>query len=61
MTARPRVGLLGGTFDPIHLGHLAAARAAQHALDLDTVRFIPRHGRHIGLTARARPSIIDWR
>jgi nicotinate-nucleotide adenylyltransferase len=41
MTMRPRVGLLGGTFDPIHLGHLAAARAAQRALDLDGVRFIP--------------------
>jgi nicotinate-nucleotide adenylyltransferase len=41
MTARPRVGLLGGTFDPIHVGHLAAADAAQRALDLDVVRFIP--------------------
>ena len=41
MIGRPRVGLLGGTFDPIHLGHLAAARAAQHALQLDTIRFIP--------------------
>ena len=40
MTARPRVGLLGGTFDPIHLGHLAAARAAQRALDLETVRLL---------------------
>ena len=40
MTARPRVGLLGGTFDPVHLGHIAAARAAQQALHLDTVRLL---------------------
>lgn len=36
-----RLGLLGGTFDPIHVGHLAAARAAQHVLALERVRFIP--------------------
>ena len=41
MTVRPRVGLLGGTFDPVHEGHLAAAAAAQQALALDSVRFIP--------------------
>jgi nicotinate-nucleotide adenylyltransferase len=40
MSARPRVGLLGGTFDPIHVGHLAAAFTAAQALRLDTVRFI---------------------
>lgn len=33
--------MLGGTFDPIHLGHLAAARAAMDCVDLDRVLFIP--------------------
>ena len=41
MTRRPWVGLLGGTFDPVHNGHLALARAAHQALALDRVRFIP--------------------
>ena len=41
MSRRPRVGLLGGTFDPVHIGHLAAADAAQRALQLAEVRFIP--------------------
>src|SRR5262245_61096779 len=43
MTTRLRLGLLGGTFDPIHYGHLDAADAAQHALQLDEVHFIPSH------------------
>lgn len=38
-----RVGILGGTFDPIHIGHLAAARVAQQALLLTDVCFIPSH------------------
>lgn len=38
-----RLGLLGGTFDPPHLGHLAAARAALDALGLDRVDFLPAH------------------
>lgn len=41
MTAGPRVGILGGTLDPIHLGHVEAARAAREALDLDRVIVIP--------------------
>lgn len=41
MTARPRVGILGGTFDPIHLGHLEAASSAQKALSLDRVLLLP--------------------
>ncbi|MEW6322885.1 MAG: nicotinate-nucleotide adenylyltransferase [Acidobacteriota bacterium] len=41
MASGRRVGILGGTFDPIHLGHLAAARAAHDQLRLDQVLFIP--------------------
>jgi nicotinate-nucleotide adenylyltransferase len=36
-----RLGLMGGTFDPIHLGHLIAAEEVRSALDLDRVLFLP--------------------
>jgi nicotinate-nucleotide adenylyltransferase len=36
-----RVGVLGGTFDPIHLGHLRAAETARESLGLDLVAFVP--------------------
>jgi nicotinate-nucleotide adenylyltransferase len=36
-----RVGLFGGTFDPVHLGHLAVARTALRELELDRLFFIP--------------------
>jgi nicotinate-nucleotide adenylyltransferase len=35
------IGILGGTFDPPHAGHVAAAVAAQQQLGLDEVRVIP--------------------
>jgi nicotinate-nucleotide adenylyltransferase len=38
-----RLGLLGGTFDPVHDGHLAAGRAARAALALDQVQLVPAH------------------
>ena len=36
-----KIGILGGTFDPVHLGHLQAAAAARHALSLDRVMLLP--------------------
>ncbi len=41
MSHGPRVGILGGTFDPIHQGHVETARAAQRALQLERVLFMP--------------------
>lgn len=39
--AQRRIGLLGGSFDPIHVGHIHAARAALAAFALDRVVFVP--------------------
>jgi nicotinate-nucleotide adenylyltransferase len=53
MTAA-RIGILGGTFDPIHLGHLEAASAARSALSLDRVMLLPsRVPPHRSLEPRA--------
>ena len=38
-----RLGVLGGTFDPVHIGHLAAAVNARHALSLDRVLLVVAH------------------
>lgn len=38
-----RIGLFGGTFNPIHSGHLRAAEIVQKRLDLDKVLFIPSY------------------
>ena len=36
-----RIGLFGGTFDPIHIGHLRAALEVKHGFDLDQIVIIP--------------------
>jgi nicotinate-nucleotide adenylyltransferase len=47
------VGLLGGSFDPIHVGHLIVGRAVAEELGLDELRFMPtgeqplKRGRHV--------------
>lgn len=38
---RQRVGIMGGTFDPIHIGHLILAECAYEQFNLDTILFLP--------------------
>ncbi len=40
-TKRKRVGIMGGTFDPIHIGHLILAECAYEQFQLDRVQFLP--------------------
>ncbi len=39
--ARAKIGIFGGTFDPIHSGHMAVARAALRRIRLDRIYFVP--------------------
>ena len=43
---RKKIALLGGTFDPIHLGHIALAEAAYRTLGVDEVVFLPTQLRY---------------
>jgi len=55
-----RLGLLGGTFDPIHRGHLALAEYAWYHVPLDQVWFIPAFLPPHKLKRPAAPAEIRW-
>lgn len=56
------IGIYGGTFDPVHLGHVSAAREIQKTLQLDTVKMIlsanPPHRKQPVLKAADRHQLL---
>ena len=58
-----RVGLIGGTFDPIHNGHLLLAQFVREQISLDEVLFIPAadppHKDNVYFSASARAEMIS--
>jgi nicotinate-nucleotide adenylyltransferase len=58
-----RLGILGGMFDPVHNGHVAAARFAVESLDLDLLKMvpchIPNHREQRQLSAQHRLKMLD--
>ena len=55
-----KIGLYGGTFDPIHHGHLLLARTAREAFELDRIVFIPAAISPHKLSGSPTAAAIRW-
>ncbi len=57
------IGIYGGTFDPVHYGHLRTALEVKQALNLDAVRFVPArlppHRRPPSASSEARRRMLE--
>jgi nicotinate-nucleotide adenylyltransferase len=51
-----KIGILGGTFDPPHAGHLSLARAAKSALELDEVIWMPAYNNPLKQKSKSSPA-----
>jgi len=59
-----RIGIMGGSFDPIHQGHLAIAGSALSSFELDTVLFVPARraplkSKHPAASAEQRREMVE--
>lgn len=63
MSSVPRIAMLGGTFDPVHVGHLRSAVELGEALALDAVHMIPvhvpPHRKAPGISAEHRLAMLE--
>ena len=54
----PKIGIFGGSFDPVHFGHLRLAEEARERLDLERVLFVPNHISPFKLSREVTPGEI---
>ena len=59
----PIIGLLGGTFDPVHNGHIAIAEYCTEQYDMQSIQFIPNqnhnHKPHVQANALHRVNMLN--